>query len=52
MRKRFFYSYIYGGASVLIDKTLKVLEGKKVIPENKFNDVVENYYKEVKSINE
>lgn len=47
--KRFFYSYIYGGASVLIDKTLKVLEGKKVIPENKFNDVVENYYKEVQA---
>lgn len=46
--RRFYYSYIYGGNSMLIDKTLQVLENKTVIPEHEFRGVVENYYHLVK----
>ncbi len=46
--KRFFYNYIYGGNSVLIDKTYQVLEEKDIIPEMKFIDLIEMYYREVK----
>ena len=46
--RRFFYSYIYGGCSVLIDKTMQVLEEEKSIPENEFYQVVESYYQLVK----
>lgn len=46
--RRFYYSYIYGGNSMLIDKTLQVLEEKTVIPEHGFKEVVEEYYQLVK----
>jgi len=45
---RFYYSYIYGGNSMLIDKTMQVLEEKTMIPEHEFKEVVENYYQLVK----
>ncbi len=46
--RRFYYSYIYGCNSMLIDKTLQVLEKKTVIPEQGFKEVVEEYYQLVK----
>lgn len=46
--RRFIYSYIYGGNSMLIDKTLQVLEEKTVISEHEFKEVVEDYYQLVK----
>ncbi|MCW4018976.1 MAG: CRISPR-associated helicase Cas3' [Candidatus Bathyarchaeota archaeon] len=46
--RRFFYSYIYGGNSMLIDKTIQVLEEKTVMPEHEFKELVENYYQLVK----
>lgn len=46
--RRFYYSYIYGGNSMLIDKTQQVLEKKTLIPEHEFKDVVEKYYQLVK----
>lgn len=45
---RFYYSYIYGGNSMLIDKTQQVLEEKTMIPEHEFKEVVEKYYQLVK----
>ncbi len=45
---RFYYSYIYGGNSMLIDKTMQVLEEKTMIPEHEFKEVVEKYYQLVK----
>jgi len=46
--RRFYYSYIYGGSSTLIDKTMQVLEDKTIIPEHRYNELVENYYRLVK----
>ena len=46
--RRFYYSYIYGSNSMLIDKTLQVLEGKIMIPEHEFKEIVEDYYQKVK----
>ena len=46
--RRFYYSYIYGGNSMLIDKTLQVLEEKTMIPELGFKEMVEGYYQLVK----
>ena len=46
--RRFYYSYIYGGNSMLIDKTQQVLEKKTLIPEHEFKEVVEKYYHLVK----
>jgi len=46
--RRFYYSYIYGGSSMLIDKTMQVLENKTKIPEHEFKELVKNYYREVK----
>jgi CRISPR-associated endonuclease/helicase Cas3 len=46
--RRFYYSYIYGGNSMLIDKTQQVLEGRTMIPEHEFKEVVEKYYQLVK----
>ncbi len=46
--RRFFYSYIYGGNSMLIDKTMQVLEEKRMIHEHEFKEVVKNYYQLVK----
>lgn len=46
--KRFYYTYIYGGNSMLIDKTQQVLEKRTIIPEHDFKDMVENYYHLVK----
>ena len=46
--RRFYYSYIYGCNSMLIDKTLQVLEEKIMIPEHEFKEIVEDYYQKVK----
>jgi len=46
--RRFYYSYIYGGNSMLIDKTRQVLEKKTRIPEHEFKELVEDYYQLVK----
>jgi len=46
--RRFYYSYIYGGNSMLIDKTRQVLEKKTIIPEHEFKELVEAYYQLVK----